>query len=448
MFDTKSKIFSSEVDDFNEYSKKNSLNITLKINLITPLSGTYDYNSLLETLFNKNSLKYDIIFSSARIAAKFADKFEDLNKYSSTDYSNQFHREVYNSCLNEGRLIGLPASADVSVLFSNTKYLNKYKKRIPKTWDELINTTKYIINEERKLNNTELSGYNGLFCDCEEGTGSLYEFIYSFRDSVESEFPELTSKNAIEALEMIKRMKEEISSEIEFKNKNNYSESKIDNGKSLFVKYWYMNFTDMQYMVSPLPGRVENISGGIIGGTNMGINKLINEERKNAAIKAIEFITSKVNLKKYVINTKLYMPIKDLYDDEDVCNSLECEVFKNIQPIARPINKVKDYSDYSEKFRKYAYEYIYENKTAKEVLNNIYDITQIYYLSLSTKDTYIGLIIFIIDIITGVVVILSLSLLYVKKYNRYFKFFTKDLWFMFALSIIFLLIYSLLGIGP
>ncbi len=34
---------------------------------------------------------------------------------------------------------------------------------MPKTWDELIETAKYILEEEKKLNNTALIGYNGLF---------------------------------------------------------------------------------------------------------------------------------------------------------------------------------------------------------------------------------------------------------------------------------------------
>jgi len=42
-------------------------------------------------------------------------------------------------------------------------YLNKYKKNIPKTWDELMETSKYIINEEKRLNNTSIVGYNGGF---------------------------------------------------------------------------------------------------------------------------------------------------------------------------------------------------------------------------------------------------------------------------------------------
>jgi len=41
--------------------------------------------------------------------------------------------------------------------------LNKYEKEIPKTWDELINTGKFILENERKNGNEDLIGYNGLF---------------------------------------------------------------------------------------------------------------------------------------------------------------------------------------------------------------------------------------------------------------------------------------------
>jgi len=47
-------------------------------------------------------------------------------------------------------------------LFSNQILLDKYKKQAPKTWDELLNTSKYIYDEEKKKNNTIIR-YNGLF---------------------------------------------------------------------------------------------------------------------------------------------------------------------------------------------------------------------------------------------------------------------------------------------
>ncbi len=49
-----------------------------------------------------------------------------------------------------------------SFLFSNIELLNKYNKTIPETWDELIETTEYILDREKQLNNTDLIGYNGL----------------------------------------------------------------------------------------------------------------------------------------------------------------------------------------------------------------------------------------------------------------------------------------------
>jgi len=51
-----------------------------------------------------------------------------------------------------------------SELFTNKKYYERYNIKIPKTWDELIETSNYVLNNERiKYNNTELVGYNGLF---------------------------------------------------------------------------------------------------------------------------------------------------------------------------------------------------------------------------------------------------------------------------------------------
>jgi len=50
-----------------------------------------------------------------------------------------------------------------TILYSNKKLLNKYKKPIPKTWEELYNTTNYIVEEEKKLNHTSLLGFTGLF---------------------------------------------------------------------------------------------------------------------------------------------------------------------------------------------------------------------------------------------------------------------------------------------
>jgi len=54
---------------------------------------------------------------------------------------------------------------EISTLFSNYALLIKYNKGIPKTWDELMSTSKFIYDEEKKINNNIIrySGFlNGI----------------------------------------------------------------------------------------------------------------------------------------------------------------------------------------------------------------------------------------------------------------------------------------------
>jgi len=51
----------------------------------------------------------------------------------------------------------------VSTLFSNQILLDKYGKTAPKTWKELMDISKYIIEEEKKNNVTDILRFNGLF---------------------------------------------------------------------------------------------------------------------------------------------------------------------------------------------------------------------------------------------------------------------------------------------
>jgi len=43
------------------------------------------------------------------------------------------------------------------------KLLNEYDKPIPKTWDELIETSLYITQQEKEKGNPNVVAYNGLF---------------------------------------------------------------------------------------------------------------------------------------------------------------------------------------------------------------------------------------------------------------------------------------------
>jgi len=59
--------------------------------------------------------------------------------------------------------------------------LNKYEKKIPTTWNELLETAIYIKDKEKQLHNRDIIGYNGLF----EGKYFIkllitFKFFFSF----------------------------------------------------------------------------------------------------------------------------------------------------------------------------------------------------------------------------------------------------------------------------
>jgi len=207
-----------------------------------------------------------------------------------------------------------------------------------------------------------------------------------------------------------------------------FSGSYINSGKFLFAKFWYMPLL-IHYNFTNLPGREEGLSGSVIGGYNLGINKYTNDKHRDAAITAFRFITSKEMQKKLVLeNQEIISAIPSIYEDEDVCLKYNCEVFKNLQLVTRPTDKFRDYDDYSEKYRDWIYEFLYGNKTAAEVLKKIDDLTKIYYIEINPKNSLLGIYIFLITLLCSIFMLISLLLLRVKKFSSRLRFLSNDFW--------------------
>eukprot|EP00833_Pecoramyces_ruminatium_P014675 jgi/Orpsp1_1/1188707/evm.model.d7180000066608.1 len=273
-------------------------------------------------------------------------------------------------------------------MYNNMELLNKYNKNIPKTWDKLLEIGKYILEEENKKNNTDILIYNGSFAYDEIGTSSLYEYIYSFRDNIDDPFPDFRSSNSLKALKMLKKIKKEISSDKYFQDLLG-TYQRLINGNGLFIKENHINIPlNESYKATVLPGHKEGLSGSFIGGDNISINKYINEEKIEAAIKALIYMTSKEVQKQMMIKYNIFSGIHSLYEDNELCSKGDlCDIYKNIQPVVKPMHKTNNYLEYSQKIRKYIYNYLYggDDVDPEEMLINIDDITRIYYISLNSK---------------------------------------------------------------
>ncbi|ORX75704.1 periplasmic binding protein-like II [Anaeromyces robustus] len=453
-FNEVAHLYSVLIDNFNNYSKENNLNIIINIDLFTRNNASLVESSFIlteESYLKRKSDKYDIYFYDNIYTPRLGPYLIDLNNYLSKQHIDMYDEKIISQIgyLNN-KLVGLPVSLDISVIYANLSILNKYNKRIPTTWNEFLNTTKYIKEQEKELNNNEPVLYNGLFPENELGSCSIYEFIYTFRNSKESLYPEIKSQETINALKMIKTLKNEISSDINFHISEDVIFENIysSNENSLFLKFWYMPDIDPSYKIALLPGWKEGISGSVIGGDNIGISKYISEKKKDAALIALKYITSKDLQKKNVLERRVLTSIKDLYDDEDVCKTINCSLLKNVQPIVRPTNITDDYDEYSLKYRNIIYKYLYTNEiTISEALDQINDLTRIFYFTITTEDSILGLILFVLSLIIIAIMILSISFLFIKRFNSCFIFLPLDFWLLIVLGSIILMLRALTEFG-
>jgi len=127
----------------------------------------------------------------------------------------------------------------------------------------------------------------------------------------------------------------------------------------------------------------------------------------------------------------------------------DCDYINDIRPFfAIKYDKDEFGSDYYiEKYQKYMFEFLYGDKTVSEVLKKIDNLTKNYYLTISTNDSFLGLIIFILSIVIIIIMVLSLSLLYFKKTKPYYKFLSNFDWIIHVLGNIIIMcsVFTLFG---
>jgi len=444
------------IHEFNKYSNKYDLDITVTLDLYKSNNSTKfvnNHSSIIESFLQEKDTTYDLIFYDNVYSQKLGTHLLNLKKYISKDLIDLYNSEIISqSCVWEDKLVGLPVYIEYSVLCSNMKLLNKYSKRIPKTWDELLYTSKYILDKEKE-NNDKLKGYNGFFVDNEMGSCSIYEYLYSCRDSKNDSFQEINNDSNLKALEMLKRIKNELASDELFKSSVDYNDKLAMEDNILFYNSYYGCPTNQTYEQSPLPGATEDISGTYIGGYNIGINRYISKNNINAAIQVLKFITSKREQRDLIINNGILSGIYSLYNDKEICQNVDCQFYKKLQFVGRPSYRHNNYDYYSKVFREYIYEFLYGDESASEVLDKINEITKIHYVTFNNNDKsqdgmFLGFLFAQIILISLYIMIFLSIFLFINKFGNYFYFLNKRFWLLTITGSMLILCAGLTEIGP
>jgi len=195
-------------------------------------------------------------------------------------------------------------------------------------------------------------------------------------------------------------------------------------GNTLFMKFFYLPYEHLFY-ISPIPGRKDGISASCIGGQSIIVNKYISEEKKIASGKIIDFLLSKKSQKKYAMTKGKFSAMKEIYEDEELCSQIDCNLFRNLQLVSRPIHLWKNYNDYSLKFRTHLFDFLFKNESAKKALQEIDDIATISYIDHYSAT---GIAIIIISMILILAILSSYGIIFLNRNEFYFRMYDKISW--------------------
>jgi len=223
-------------------------------------------------------------------------------------------------------------------------------------------------------------------------------------------------------------------------------------GNAIFLKFYvyYLELMrkDSPYEMTSLPGIREGISSTILTGYNVGIARNIDKSKLQSTLEVVKFFTSRALQKSLVLQNQIVSAITSIYDEEDVCASIKnCKMFRDAQPIAKPVELTNDFIDYSSQFTNYFYDFLYNDKNPAETLKAMNDLTKIYYIHVYSKETVHGLIMIIIFSITIILILLSLLFLNAEKYKYLYSFLPKPLWCIIVIGVVCILSAGFTKIG-
>jgi len=224
-------------------------------------------------------------------------------------------------------------------------------------------------------------------------------------------------------------------------------------GKAIFLKYWFiaeplLSDISLLYYKSNLPGIKKGISGSMIAGCNIGITNRIEEDKKDMALVIAKYMTSKVLQKKIFSSLTTLTAFTELLYDKTVCEKAPCDIIKEKQFTTEPEFIRDGPENYGKRYQKYIYQYLYQNKPINETLKQINDITKIYYISLTTENSYVGLICIILLFVISFLMLISLIFPFKEDFKPFFKFLPNDLWIVSVLGSILILWIPIFSYGP
>lgn len=319
----------------------------VKVNVVEAPTGSTNRLAWVQQQLASESADIDVFLVDAVWSGLLKNHLEPLDGYIPQEEITQFHPKLIANNTVEGSLMALPWYVDIGLLIYRKDLLEKYKKPVPTTWDELGETAAFIQEKERAAGNSKIWGFafsgkafEGLSCIVNEWIASHGKQVVNDAGQVVADTKEVAAA--------LRRAASWIG-KIVPQGALNYAEEDtrgvFQSGNAVFVRHWPYVIALAEADESPIRGKIgvallpkgskDGVHAGTLGGWQLAISKY--SKHKKLAADFINFVTSNDELKARALRGGYYPPRPGLYEDTTVKKALgHADLMKKVLDHAAP----------------------------------------------------------------------------------------------------------------
>ncbi len=307
----------------------------IKVNLVELPPNTDDKLSTIKKAFQSGEMQVDVFDSDIVWPPIFAASgwAEPLDEYIDKSDLEKILPEALDANIYMEQLWGLPYRIDAGMLYYRKDLLKKYNKKVPMTWDELVETSLYIMEKEEG----SIKGFGASWDEFEGLTANSLEYIWSFGGEIfsdsHSEQVNINTQESINAISFMVDMmhKHKITSrEITAYSSGDVRESFFD-GNLIFMRDWSSGWELSQDIeksnvvgkvaIAELPlGDINGNNYTTLGGWQVMVSSFSN--KKEAAVEFAKYRSSEEAQKIAALKMSHLPSIKKLYNDSEIDDSM------------------------------------------------------------------------------------------------------------------------------
>ncbi len=285
-----------------------------------------------------------------------------------------------------GKLMAMPWFADAGLLYYRQDLLDKYKRPVPQTWDEVTETARIVQEGERKEGKGDFWGYVWQGRAYEGLTTNGLEWIASYDGgTIIDEKGEITVENpkAAEALKTAAGWVGTITPEGVLNYTEEEARGVFQAGNALFMRNWPYAWALAQGADSTIKGKVgiaplpkggpDGRHAGTLGGQLLAVSKY--SKNPDAAADLVMYLTGEAEQKRRAVEGSFNPTIVSLYSDADIAKANPfigdlADVFSNA--VARPATATgQNYNKVSSEFFNTVHQVLSKRSQPEQALNRL-----------------------------------------------------------------------------